>query len=216
MYNTDMPSRAELPTTRQLIRSTLIALFIAAMLLVTVVLPAEYAVDPTGAGRALGLTQMGEIKRQLAEEAEADAATSAATGAQSELPFAEEITAPQVADVSTSTATPQEPKTAWRDETTISLAPGAAAEIKLVMKRGETARYEWRVDQGRVNSDLHGDGAAGQSRSYRKGRSEASDTGELTAAFDGSHGWFWRNRSNVTVQLVLQTNGDYTELKRVL
>lgn len=78
MYNTDMPGRADLPTTRQLIRSTLIALAAAAALLVTVVLPAEYAVDPTGAGRLLGLTRMGEIKQQLAEEAAADAAASVA------------------------------------------------------------------------------------------------------------------------------------------
>ena len=42
------------------------------------VLPAEYNIDPTGVGRALGLTQMGEIKTQLAREAEADRATDQA------------------------------------------------------------------------------------------------------------------------------------------
>ena len=215
MYNTDMPTRAELPTTRQLIRSTLIALVTAAALLVTVVLPAEYAVDPTGAGRVLGLTQMGEIKQQLAEEAEADAAVTVET-ADSDLPLTEETGAPQMAETSASTATPQAPAATWRDEVTLTLAPGEAAEIKLVMKLGETSRYEWRVDQGHVNSDLHGDGTAGQSTSYRKGRAESSDTGELTAAFDGSHGWFWRNRSDVTVKVMLQTRGDYSQLKRVL
>lgn len=215
MYNTDMPGRAELPTTRQLISSTLIAFLTAALLLVTVVLPAEYAVDPTGAGRVLGLTQMGEIKQQLAEEAEADAAVTVET-ADSDLPLTEETGAPQMAETSASTATPQAPAATWRDEVTLTLAPGEAAEIKLVMKLGETSRYEWRVDQGHVNSDLHGDGTAGQSTSYRKGRAESSDTGELTAAFDGSHGWFWRNRSDVTVKVMLQTRGDYSQLKRVL
>ena len=38
------------------------------------VLPAEYGIDPTGVGRALGLTQMGEIKVQLAEEAKIETA----------------------------------------------------------------------------------------------------------------------------------------------
>src|SRR5215204_7407468 len=74
MYNTDMPTRAELPTSAQLIRSTLIAAGVAAALLVAVVLPAEYGIDPTGAGRAFGLAEMGEIKGQLAKEAEADQA----------------------------------------------------------------------------------------------------------------------------------------------
>ena len=72
MYNTDIPNRAELPSTRQLLRSTIIAVVAAAVILITVVLPAEYGVDPTGAGRAMGLTEMGQIKTQLAEEAERD------------------------------------------------------------------------------------------------------------------------------------------------
>jgi len=46
MYNTDIPSRAELPSTRQLIRSTIIAAVSAVVLLYTVVLPSEYGVDP--------------------------------------------------------------------------------------------------------------------------------------------------------------------------
>ncbi|RCS21305.1 hypothetical protein DUT91_25065, partial [Phyllobacterium salinisoli] len=72
MYNTDIPTRAELPSSAQLLRSTIIAMISAAAILVTVVLPAEYAIDPTGIGRALGLVEMGEIKAQLAEEAERD------------------------------------------------------------------------------------------------------------------------------------------------
>ena len=46
-------------------------------ILIAIVLPSEYAIDPTGIGRALGLTEMGEIKTQLAEEAAADAALDA-------------------------------------------------------------------------------------------------------------------------------------------
>src|SRR5215203_3384715 len=68
---TSRPAR-ELPTTAQLVRSTIIAIVAAIMILVTIVLPAEYAIDPTGIGRALKLTQMGEIKKQLAIEAETD------------------------------------------------------------------------------------------------------------------------------------------------
>ena len=72
MYNTDIPARAELPSTRQLIKSTIAALVAAMVILVTIVLPSEYAVDPTGVGKILNLTEMGEIKQQLDAEAEAD------------------------------------------------------------------------------------------------------------------------------------------------
>jgi hypothetical protein len=72
MYNTDLPSRADLPSSARLLRSTIIAAVGAAAILVTVVLPADYGIDPTGAGRLLGLTDMGETKTRLATEAEED------------------------------------------------------------------------------------------------------------------------------------------------
>jgi len=72
MYNSDLPTRAELPSSKQLLRSTILALIVATVLLLTVVLPAEYGIDPTRIGRVLGLTKMGEIKTQLAEEAARD------------------------------------------------------------------------------------------------------------------------------------------------
>jgi len=80
MYNTDLPGRADLPTSAQLKRSTWIAGITASAILAFVVLPSEYGVDPTGVGRILGLTQMGEIKSQLAQEAAQDAAATAASG----------------------------------------------------------------------------------------------------------------------------------------
>ncbi|SFU68255.1 hypothetical protein [Halomonas korlensis] len=115
MYNTDLPTRAELPSTGKLIRSTLVAAVVVAALLVTVVLPAEYAIDPTGAGRLLGLTEMGEIKQQLAEEAELDREVSQAADEASPVVTAP---APQASAGSQATAdtspqaTPEQPATA--------------------------------------------------------------------------------------------------------
>jgi len=85
MFNADKPSLDQLPTTTQLIRSTIIAGLSALAILLTVILPAEYGIDPTGIGRGLGLTEMGEIKKQLAEEAEADRQLETSQGDQSSL-----------------------------------------------------------------------------------------------------------------------------------
>lgn len=60
-----------------LIRSTLLAAGAAGAILVLFWLPAEYGIDPTGVGALTGLTEMGEIKQQLAAEAEADALAAA-------------------------------------------------------------------------------------------------------------------------------------------
>ena len=48
MYNVKTPSLNELPSSEQPLRSTVIAAITAAVILVTIVLPAEYAIDPTG------------------------------------------------------------------------------------------------------------------------------------------------------------------------
>ena len=49
MFNANRPARSELPTTGKLLKSTGIAAAVAGVILVTVVLPAEYGVDPTRA-----------------------------------------------------------------------------------------------------------------------------------------------------------------------
>lgn len=216
MYNTDIPSRAELPSTRQLVRSTIIAAVSAVVLLYTVVLPSEYGVDPTGIGRSLGLTEMGEIKTRLAKEAEEDAAATQAShsspttaAADSQTPS---VSAPAAAPVVSNTPTADNSR--WRDEMTFTLTPGQGTEIKLKMKEGEKALFAWTVQGGVVNFDTHGD-ALGRSISYEKGRAVASDEGELVAAFTGNHGWFWRNRGDADVTVVLKTGGAYSDIKRV-
>jgi hypothetical protein len=222
MYNTDLPTRAELPTSAQLIRSTVIAAVSAVVLLLTVVLPAEYAIDPTGIGRVLGLTEMGEIKARLAQEAAEDAAAkvpapAAAAPAATVVPAdAAPAAAPVSAPAGAAPAPPSSaaPAPVWRDERTFTLAPGQGTEIKLRMNQGERALYAWRVEGGVVNYDTHGD-AQGRSISYVKGRGVAQDEGELVAAFSGQHGWFWRNRGAADVTVVLRTGGAYSRLERV-
>ncbi|HCF3586562.1 TPA: transmembrane anchor protein [Pseudomonas aeruginosa] len=210
MYNVSKPTLDDLPTSKQLLRSTFIALVAAIAILVAIVLPSEYAIDPTGIGRALGLTEMGEIKKQLAEEAAADAAMDAAkaaaptTGNASTTEPAQQQDAAQVANDS-----------AWRDEMRVVLKPGQGAEVKLSMKAGEKAEFSWIAEGGVVNFDTHGDGG-GQSISYEKGRAVPADDGSIQAAFNGNHGWFWRNRGDADVTVVVRTRGQYAEMKRVL
>ncbi|MGA1317709.1 MAG: transmembrane anchor protein, partial [Rubrivivax sp.] len=189
MYNTDIPTRAELPTTAQLIRSTVIAAVSALVLLVTVVLPSEYAIDPSGLGRVLGLTEMGQIKSRLAAEAVADAAAVQRDAATA--PAVASVSAPAAAPVTSPPAAPSaDPApvapaaTPWRDERRFTLTPGQGIEIKLRMKEGDKALYAWTVEGGVVNYDTHGD-ALGRSISYVKGRGVAADEGELVAAFTG-------------------------------
>lgn len=208
MYNAKKPDLSELPTTNRLLKSTGLAVVVAAGLLVTVVLPAEYGLDPTRVGSVLGLTEMGRIKQSLAAEAEAEEALVAAPA---EVIAAASVTTP------TDSAKAGEVQTATgrSDTTVITLAPDQGAEIKLVMSKGGVARYQWASSGGKVNFDTHGDGKGIKYHPYGKG-SEAEVSGDLTAAFDGSHGWFWRNRTGEPVTITLKTAGAYTEVKRIV
>src|SRR6056297_1291742 len=204
MFNAQKPSLDELPISSQLLRSTVIAAASAAVILVTVVLPAEYGIDPTRVGSVLGLTEMGELKTQLAEEAEADRLMDQATDEQSSL-------LNDIFGIFVGAAHAQEAEV-WRDETTFTLAPGDTAEWKLVMEEGQTVEYRMLVEGGRVNFDLHGHGG-GQSVTYEKGRGSIGDEGEIVAEFDGEHGWFWRNRDSSDATVTVQVRGEYAEFK---
>lgn len=205
MYNSDTPLQAELPSSQKLIKSTILAAISAVVLLFTVVLPAEYGIDPTGVGKLLRLTEMGQVKQQLADEAAADAAGLVATGT-SDIDNMTEQTI-NTTPTDTTVADGQ-----WRDEIPFTLTPGEGIEIKMKMSEGDKANYSWAVTGGEVNFDTHGD-ALGKAISYEKGRGVASDEGVLEAAFTGNHGWFWRNRGDSDVQVVLRTRGDYSTIK---
>lgn len=208
MYNNDIPTRAELPSTRQLIKSTIIAIIAAIVILVTIVMPSEYAVDPTGVGKMLNLTEMGEIKQQLHEEAEADR--------QMEL---EKLKANDQSSsllegllgLIVSKAHAQSTNQEWTTEYSYTLERGEGIEVKLVMEEGGEVEFLWVAEGGVLNYDMHGDGS-GNNISYEKGRAVPSQEGVLKAEFTGNHGWFWRNRDKQNVTVKLFVRGAYSEL----
>ena len=217
MYNSDTPLRAALPSSRQLLRSTILAAISALVLLVAVVLPAEYGIDTTGVGRVLRMTEMGDIKQQLAAEAAADAAGAPAAKmlGMASANAAETPARSAVAAAQQEPAQATAPKVAWRDEMPFILTPGQGTEIKLKMAEGAKTQYAWVVEGGEVNFDTHGD-APGKAISYEKGRGVASDEGVLVAAFTGNHGWYWRNRGQSNVKVILRARGEYTDIKKIM
>lgn len=213
-----------------LAKATLGAAVAAGAILTFVWLPAEYGIDPTSVGHVLGLTDMGHIKEQ--QQAEADADAAAALAAETDQTVAidtdlaqrlDSIEAQLSAIAATigavspmqSEASPvdsnQSTSDVWLHEKDYTLEPGEGIEIKLVMDEGAVAEYEWTANGAVVNHDTHGDGSD-QEISYEQGRSVPEQSGKLTAAFTGNHGWFWRNRTDDDVVVTLRTRGDYTDV----
>ncbi|MDW7646436.1 MAG: hypothetical protein SCI25_15520 [Desulfuromonadales bacterium] len=199
------PNPADLPSSAKLIKSTIVAAVVAAFLLVVAILPAEYGIDPTGVGKVLGLTKMGEIKVSLAQE---EAAQS------TEEPAAITLAQP----TQNIEQKPVETVTDLRkDSLKLTLAPNEGKEIKLTLNKGERARYVWYTDGEAANFDGHSDSVKHKInyKSWQKGRSQREE-GELVAEFDGKHGWFWRNRTSTSMTITLQVEGEHSEIDEVI
>jgi hypothetical protein len=205
MNNTNIPSSDDVPTMGKLIKSTILAICIAAIILVTAVLPAEYGVDPTGIGEIIGLVRMGEIKASLAQET----AIEKKTLVEGDSNFHEKQNT-EVASVKTVSDKEADYRS---DKIAVTLEPNEGKEIKLTMTKGSTVDYKWYTDGGKANFDSHADSKKLEIEyhNYQKGQLEESE-GDLEAAFDGNHGWFWRNRTSETMIVTLEVNGNYTDV----
>lgn len=202
MHNAPRPNLEDLPTRAQLRRSSIIAGIGAVMIAVMIYMPAELGKDPTGVGTLLGLTEMGEIKQQLAQEAAEDAELHGSDASSSLMD--------DILGLFVSAAHAQD---TWQDEMTFTLEPGDWVEIKATMQEGATLYYSWVADGGRINFDLHAH-AGEQNVTYEKGRGKTEGEGSFETPFAGDHGWFWRNRDDKAVTVTLQLRGDYNAIVR--
>lgn len=197
---THSPTIDELPTNHQLNRATLIAVGVAAILLVTVVMPAEYGIDPVGTGNLMGLTAMGESKVQ--EDAPLQTAQE---GGELLLDEPSEAGAPVALGGEAS-------------EVQLTLQPDEGREVKATMIAGRGLEFEWSAaDNAQVNWELHGEeiGASGNDyTSYEKGIS-AGESGTFRAPFDGTHGWYWVNRTGTPATITVRADGDFSKFELV-
>ncbi len=181
-------------STPQLLKATAVALVAAGILLITTVLPAEYGMDPTGLGEAMGLTAL---------HGRADA-TAAPAQAAPVVP----MPAPEQSAI-------QQPTAFQNGEMTLTLQANEGAEIKALMRAGESFVFSWSAD-GPLNFDMHGEkpGATDEFSSYWKNRGQTQAHGSFTAPFDGTHGWYWRNRSTKPVTVTVKVSGWFEKLFR--
>lgn len=164
-------------STKTLVKALVAACSLASVIFVTVVLPAEYNIDPSGIGGVLGLTVL------AAPASDPVAGTDNNTADQG----------------------------SREDETAIVIAANSGLEYKFYVEQYQELNYEWSSGESDLYFDLHGE-PEGNTTGYFKSFAEATNRemkGSITAPFTGSHGWYWRNRSNIEVVVNLKTNGKY-------
>ncbi|MBD9362147.1 hypothetical protein [Methylomonas fluvii] len=161
------------------------AICLAGVILFTAVLPAEYGIDPTGFGEMAGLTR-------LSLPSKTGSAVSAC------------------AEPAVSAAQPAAPSQ-WQDTVKIVVPAGEGLEYKFHLAKGATLEYSWSTNGAALYFDFHGE-PQGDKTGYFKSYKETTDSqssGSLSAPFEGSHGWYWENKSNAPVTVVLNTKGAY-------
>jgi hypothetical protein len=206
--------QVEVPSVAKIVTATVTALIVASVILVVVVLPAEYGIDPLGTGKALGLTDLGTTSARPAPEKPVPAAEAAQTA--EIVPVLEPSAtgdAPRVKGTFIA-----QPSRYQVDSREITLAPGEGMEIKYNMKKGAGLVYSWTASDT-LSFEFHGEpdlkpeGKEGTDyyESYelddKTGKKQAHGT--FVAPSTGIHGWFWENKSSNKVTLKLVTAGFY-------
>jgi hypothetical protein len=183
------------PSMSTLVKTTAISLVIAGILLATIILPAEYNLDPLGTGRLLGLT---EIASPTVEAAE--------------------LPKPAAAGLAPTQSGPlgQYPSEFKLDVFEITLQPYEYVEYKYQLEQHATMLFSWTASAALIQ-DFHGErtsagkGEKGPSeeQSYDK-QNRRQANGSFTAPFAGIHGWYWENPGSDPITIRLNSSGFYS------
>ena len=199
----------ERPSGRKILIGSVAALAIAAAGLVVFVLPAEYGIDPTGLGKALGLTKLSQPENIYLQRGQArtnvlfpvDPAQGGERLGVREAMAAKGVTFPADATMNS-------------DRFQFELLPYEGIELKYVLDKGAPMFFSWTTTAP-VNVDMHShpfDGGTEATESFVIDDLR-TQTAVYVAPFNGIHGWYWQNRTLEPVELVLDATGMFTASK---
>lgn len=193
---------------KELLHGSTVAAFVATVILFGVVLPAEYGIDPTGVGKHLGLIALYNPGPAIAPGGGPVLPTTvpagskvAARGEQRGVAIASKQVLP------------------YRSDTMeIVLAAQKGGEVKTHLAKDATLIYSWKTKGGEpVNHYFHGEPVGAGNGEFEvfiveKGVSESR--GALIAPFTGIHGWYWKNKTNLPITVVLTASGFYRDIDK--
>ncbi|TDR17421.1 hypothetical protein [Marinicella litoralis] len=178
----------DIPVTsnKALIIATISALVLSVVVYFTIIMPAEYNIDPTGLGKKLGLTVLAEqVTEPIVSQTEVNPVPDEANAAEFE--FREDIVM-------------------------ITVPANKGIEYKFTLQAFSKLNYEWKtIDASNIYFDFHGE-PAGDTTGYFESFTIATTNqmqGSATVPFTGSHGWYWKNSTNQDVSIELKTSGKY-------
>jgi len=203
-----MSTSSQPASNNRLVTSILVAAAAGLLLLLTIVLPAEYGVDPLGTGQLLGLNAINAEPTRTIEISDVIGGN-------------EQLTEVEIPDFGDPVPLPN--PTVHQDETIpsqtrtlqIPIGPEQETEIKTVLGEGKVILYSWEVDQGDIYSDFHGHAPEFGPEffvRYEEHQEGSGNDGSLVAPFSGEHGWYWLNYNEFPVIVTLTVNGYFDDI----
>ncbi|MGH8174879.1 MAG: hypothetical protein ACREV5_01290 [Steroidobacter sp.] len=173
----------------RLLASAGVALLCAVLILLVIVLPAEYGRDPTGFGRVLGLTALGDAKR-IAENTRPGAPMHAHPRQHRTARVVINLEGREELEYKAVLAQGEPMLYSWR-------VAGGPVYFEF---HGDPTEGEWPEDFF---------------LSYQIKDSSLAEHGSFVAPFTGRHGWYWRNLSDDPAAITLEVSGYYTRVGRI-
>lgn len=168
-------------TRAKLFKYTMFSIIFAAITLLTIILPAEYNIDPTGIGHVLGLTVFNNDKADPTSSASSQKASEKKKGTVESI----EIIVPAQSGVEYKFTMQQYQKLTYQ-----WITNGKALYFDLHGEpKGNTTGYFESYAIATLNGM----------------------EGSFTTPFPGVHGWYWKNTSDIPVTVQLTVKGDYAK-----
>ncbi len=195
----------------KIIKATLISLLVGAVILVIAVLPAEYGIDPTGAGNLLGFSKLyiphdhSESEESLVHISSNPLIKLEDAGSKPEVPLPLEANNPA----------PDTPLSAREDAIKVVVPAGKGIEFKAHLLKHGKMKYEWTTANNEIiYFDFHGEVKQEKKvddvfyESYTISYSN-NVVGTFLAPFEGIHGWYFKNTSDADIEVNVRLKGEY-------
>jgi len=194
-------------STKTILKATFIA-FVAALFIVFIaVLPAEYGIDPTGAGKLLGFSKLYQQEKQVA--------TEVVPVKMKVLKLEDAGSSPEVLKPKEANNPPPVQQYEEREDTvSITIPAGKGLEYKVYLLKYGKMKYEWATDGGTAFFDFHGEVHEQNPpknvfyESYTVAYSN-NMIGTFLAPFEGKHGWYFKNSGTTDMIVSLRMRGEY-------
>lgn len=204
MENNKQPIIAKKTILRNLFLSALIGGFIV----VTAVLPAEYGIDPSGLGKAMGFSKLyipesGEVVKAIEEPVKQQ--KHRAIGLKN-VGSPEKVGRPSNAELPIA----NEQYAFREDAVKITIPAHKGIEYKIKVKQLGFMKYSWTTENEELFLDFHGEPAdsKGFYESYAVCYSDNMG-GSFIAPFEGKHGWYFKNNQDKDVEVSINLKGNY-------